>query len=307
MLSPAAAWAAAPAGSERSQGQEQEQHGWEEQEQEHQQAEPGRTPGQELQLEQGQELQLEQGQGQEQAVPSPDRVAAEPAELTPPDLPQVGVHARPPALGGAARAALRALLADSWPPAPHPRARACRAQGPAIRRREPGGKVDRKTSRFMGVSWHKGSRKWQARLKARGRSFHLGMHSDEEDAARAHDVMALTMYRRCVKCHRTPVAGPPLHPTGTFVAGARRCPWPRSLLGAGLGARLQRRAAALPLPCSRARLNFPPGVDEAAADGAWQLLALHRECATAAEAAPCASLGLQLLHTVHCTSAAGPS
>jgi hypothetical protein len=46
-----------------------------------------------------------------------------------------------------------------------------------------------KTSRFVGVSWHKKNKNWVARAHSRlhnGKSIHIGSFDNEEDAARAY-------------------------------------------------------------------------------------------------------------------------
>lgn len=46
------------------------------------------------------------------------------------------------------------------------------------------------TSRFRGVYWHKLRKKWHAQIKANGQRLSLGLHHQEEDAARAYDAAA---------------------------------------------------------------------------------------------------------------------
>jgi hypothetical protein len=43
------------------------------------------------------------------------------------------------------------------------------------------------SSRFKGVSWHKAKSKWRAQIWVKGRFIHLGLFTDEMDAARAYD------------------------------------------------------------------------------------------------------------------------
>lgn len=47
-------------------------------------------------------------------------------------------------------------------------------------------KSDGYTSRFIGVSWHKGKKKWQARISIKGKVKHLGRFKTEEDAHKAY-------------------------------------------------------------------------------------------------------------------------
>ena len=42
-------------------------------------------------------------------------------------------------------------------------------------------------SRFVGVCWYKRDQKWQAKIKVRGVTQHLGYFHDEADGARAYD------------------------------------------------------------------------------------------------------------------------
>jgi hypothetical protein len=50
------------------------------------------------------------------------------------------------------------------------------------------------TSGFRGVTWNKASQKWQAGIKYEGKSIHLGLHDNREDAARAYDIMARQIF-----------------------------------------------------------------------------------------------------------------
>lgn len=46
------------------------------------------------------------------------------------------------------------------------------------------------TSEFRGVSWHRGDRRWRARIHVDGVNFGLGNFVSQEDAARAYDEAA---------------------------------------------------------------------------------------------------------------------
>jgi hypothetical protein len=47
------------------------------------------------------------------------------------------------------------------------------------------------SSKYLGVSWHKATNKWQARIRVDGIQYHLGYFTVAEDAARAYDRSAL--------------------------------------------------------------------------------------------------------------------
>ena len=45
-------------------------------------------------------------------------------------------------------------------------------------------------SKYKGVSWHKGGKKWQARIKIKGKQKHLGLFDNERSAALAYNLAA---------------------------------------------------------------------------------------------------------------------
>lgn len=50
-------------------------------------------------------------------------------------------------------------------------------------------------SKYMGVSWSKGSQKWQATISYGGRKRHLGYFDKEEDAAMVYNEWAKEVYK----------------------------------------------------------------------------------------------------------------
>ena len=49
------------------------------------------------------------------------------------------------------------------------------------------------SSRYRGVSWDRGTRKWRATIAVKGKAKYLGIFADEQDAALAYDRVALDM------------------------------------------------------------------------------------------------------------------
>jgi hypothetical protein len=52
------------------------------------------------------------------------------------------------------------------------------------------------SSKFKGVTWDDGVKKWRAQIKFQGRRRYLGVHRIEEDAARAYDKQARKLFGR---------------------------------------------------------------------------------------------------------------
>lgn len=48
------------------------------------------------------------------------------------------------------------------------------------------------SSRYIGVCWVKGNKKWRATIKVSGKSLHIGLFINEEDAAKARDKYIVT-------------------------------------------------------------------------------------------------------------------
>ena len=57
------------------------------------------------------------------------------------------------------------------------------------------------SSEYKGVSWHKRTQKWQARIKINGKQQYLGIFSDEETAARAYDRAARELFGEFAHCN----------------------------------------------------------------------------------------------------------
>ena len=49
------------------------------------------------------------------------------------------------------------------------------------------------SSRYKGVSWHKATGKWLAKIRYNKKDFHLGVFTEEKDAAEAYNKAALNM------------------------------------------------------------------------------------------------------------------
>ncbi len=51
------------------------------------------------------------------------------------------------------------------------------------------------TSKYKGVSWHKASNKWCAKIRFNGESIHLGVFKNERDAAKVYDKKAKELFK----------------------------------------------------------------------------------------------------------------
>lgn len=58
------------------------------------------------------------------------------------------------------------------------------------------------SSKFKGVSWHKRSNKWRAKCTLNGKSIHVGVFENEEDAARAYDSTVLNKFGEFAKTNK---------------------------------------------------------------------------------------------------------
>lgn len=55
-------------------------------------------------------------------------------------------------------------------------------------------KLQQGSSKFKGVQWHKRGKKWQVRIKFEGKTKHLGLFTDEIEAAQAYNKAAKKLF-----------------------------------------------------------------------------------------------------------------
>jgi len=63
--------------------------------------------------------------------------------------------------------------------------------------------AEQSSSAFKGVSWYRKDKRWAAKIMAHGRTRHLGMFKDEQQAARAYDAAAMEMFGEFAKLNFT--------------------------------------------------------------------------------------------------------
>jgi len=57
---------------------------------------------------------------------------------------------------------------------------------PVTNRENQQNRTNKKTSKYPGVDWQKNSNKWRAKIKIKGKAYHLGMYENEEKAFEAY-------------------------------------------------------------------------------------------------------------------------
>ena len=60
-------------------------------------------------------------------------------------------------------------------------------------------KQSNKTSKYLGVAWHKGAKKWRAQIQINGKKVYLGLFVLEEDAATVYNDAALSYFEDFAK------------------------------------------------------------------------------------------------------------
>ena len=58
------------------------------------------------------------------------------------------------------------------------------------------------TSGYKGVAWHKGTNKWQARIRVNDKTLWLGLFENAADAARVYDNAALRLHGEFAKTNK---------------------------------------------------------------------------------------------------------
>lgn len=53
------------------------------------------------------------------------------------------------------------------------------------------------TSKYKGVSWYRSGKKWHARIRAKGKNYHIGYFASEKKAAKAYDKYAEIFHGKC--------------------------------------------------------------------------------------------------------------
>lgn len=64
-----------------------------------------------------------------------------------------------------------------------------------------------KLSKFKGVTWHKNSGLWHAKIKKDGKTFSLKYHKDEETAAQAYNIAAQKLFGEYARLNEVGKAG----------------------------------------------------------------------------------------------------
>lgn len=59
-------------------------------------------------------------------------------------------------------------------------------------------------SKFRGVTWHKGCRKWQVQITSGGKSHHVGLFGSEVDAAIAYNMAAIQLFGEFARLNEVP-------------------------------------------------------------------------------------------------------